>query len=261
MKGTPVIVPEPIEQIVIVSDCTDLAYAEMRGAILRSARSIDSSANPRIEPLLPIADYSVLNAGFALRLIADAYGPNTLLMFVMNSLRERTERIIGRTETGGITFAGTNTGAVGWLLQDYGLSECFELHDPGFVPFGGKYVHAPAAGKALAGVPLSELGNPFSPSLVRRTLPTHGQVVHIDNFGNAKFPLEHAFEQGARLRVECEGWSTRAVYGRRMMEHEDGTWVVYPGSSMDLFEIGEVRGAGLRGTPVKIGSTMHIVQE
>lgn len=249
----------PIERIVIISDCTDIAFAEMRGAIYRNARNEGLRADAIIEPLIPVADFSVLNAGFALRLMAESFGSETLFMFIMNSLAERTERIVGTTTTRGLTFEGTNTGAVGWLIEEFGVASCYELHDPGFVPFGGKFVHAPAVGKIVAGVPLQQLGSPFPAERIRRVLPGDRQIVHIDNFGNAKFRMAAPFKPGQPLKVGASnGWSVEAVSGHRMMEHPDGTWVVYPGSSLDLYELGQVRGAGLRGAGVTIGDTLVI---
>ena len=247
-----------VDRIVIVSDCTDIAFAEMRGSILRSAHEYAPGRPLHIEPLAPVTPFSVLNAGFTLRLMAEAYPTGTLLMFIMNSIRERTERIVGRTKTG-VLFEGTNTGAAGWLVEDLGVEECYELHDPGFVPFGGKFVHAPAVGRLAAGCAMSELGNPFPAERIRRTMPGDGVVVHVDNFGNAKLPLRARFEIGQPLVVTLpDGRRIDAVYGRRMMEHEDGTWVVYPGSSFDLHEVGEVRGAGVLRFGVGPGDALRV---
>jgi len=248
----------PLERVLIISDCTDIAFAEMRGAIYAAARQAGSPA-PRVEPLVPVRPFSVLNAGFVLRLMAESYGSETLLMFIMNSIPERTERIVGRTKDRGLVFEGTNTGAAGWLVDEFGVAECHELHDPGFVPFGGKFVHAPAVGRLMAGAELSTLGSPFPETSIRRVLPAERQIVHIDNFGNAKFRLTGAFEPGQRLRVTTgTGFTVDAVYGRRMMAHPDGTWVVYPGSSLDLHELGQVRRPGLLATGVSVGDVLDI---
>lgn len=248
-----------IERVVVVSDCTDVAFAEMRGQIYKAAAHYNGNCAVRIEPLVPVAHFSVINASFVVRLVAEAYPENTLIMFIMNSVAQRTERIVGRTSQGGIIFEGTNTGAAGWLIEDLGVEECYELTDPGFVPFGGKFVHAPAVGKLAAGAALDELGEPFPAERIRRALPGDGEIVHIDNFGNAKFKLDTAgVEIGDRLTVDIEGELIEAVYGRRMMEHPDNTWVVYPGSSFDLHELGEVRGPGLLRFPVHPGARLTV---
>lgn len=248
------------ERAVVVSDCTDLAFAEMRGAIIGAARAAGMERDPSIEPLVPVSDFSVIAGAFAARMMAEAYDPSTVIMVVINAIPLRTERIVGRLGNG-MVFEGTNTGTFGWLIRDLGIEECFELHDPGFVPFGGKHVHAPAVGRLLAGQSMADLGRPFAPERIRATLPEPGVVVHVDNFGNAKLALDEGFEDGEPLRVRLpDGSSFDAVYGRRMMDHPDGTWVVYPGSSLDLGEIGEVRGPGMRRFAVRPGATVEVTR-
>jgi S-adenosylmethionine hydrolase len=235
--------PVSKKRLVIVTDCTDVAFAEIRGAVFRHCGETDFTT----EPLVPVETFSIVNAAFVTRLVAEAYPEGTTICVIVNSVVPRTERIIGRTRVKNLIFEGTNTGAFGWLLKDFGCSELYEVTDPGFVPFGGKYVHAPAVGKALSGVPLSDLGSKFALDKVRDVECPPGTVVHRDNFGNIKFPYVDTagFREGAHFLAEfASGSSVRAVYGRRMMEHPTGTWVLYPGSSFDLFEIGQVRSPG-----------------
>lgn len=245
-------------RIVVISDCTDVAFAEMRGAIAKNALRADYV----IEPLVPVYPFSVVNAAFILRLLADSQPEGTILNFIMNSVRERTERIVGTTERGGLIFEGTNTGALGWLIDDFGCREIYELHDPGFVPFGGKYVHAPAVGKMASGVPLAELGKPISIDRVRRYEIAEGEVVHIDNFGNIKFRWElSGYSPGDRLIATINGREIKLVYWVRMMERNDGEWVLYPGSSFGLAEIGQVRGPGMLRLDVAPGDAVAIRPE
>jgi S-adenosylmethionine hydrolase len=242
-------------RVVIISDCTDLAFAEMRGAILQGSGDIDVV----IEPLVPTAPFSVINAAFALRLMADAYPPGTVLSVIMNSLRERTERIVGRTKTKDLVINSANTGTLGWLLDDFGTAELYELNDPGFFPFGGKYVHAPAIGRFLEGAALADLGTSFPLEKVRPTPIGRGTVVHVDNFGNIKFAwgdLNLSF--GERLSARINSMSLEVVWWRRMMERQDGEWVLYPGSSWDLLEIGQVRGPGFTRMSVRPGDVVQL---
>jgi S-adenosylmethionine hydrolase len=245
-----------VRRVVVISDCTDIAFAEMRGAILAAA-----GQDVPIEPLVPVFPFSVVNTGFVLRLMAEAYRESVVLCFIMNSIATRTERIIGSTQDGKIIFEGTNTGAAMWLIEDLGCSELYELHDPGFVPFGGKFVHSPAVGRAATGVPIAQLGNPFPLNRVRDISREAGTIVHIDNFGNGKFtgtfPSE-APRLGERLRVRIGDETLSAVWGRRMMELADGDWVVYPGSSLGLLEIGQVRSSGLNAFDIAPGERIDI---
>ena len=255
--------PLPVK-VVIVSDCTDVAFVEMRAAI--ATTFIETLSNiklsPQIEPLVPCVPFSLTNASFLTRLVAETATPNTLIMVIANFISERTERIIGRTLKKNLFFEGTNTGAFGWLMDDFGMQDCYELYDPGFLPFGGKYVHAPAIGKALAGIPIDVLGTPFPLLKIRRHLPEVGEIVHIDNFGNAKLYIQEiGYSEGEKVLISFQDKHVDnivAVIGKRMMSLPKGTWVIYPGSSLGLFELGQVRKRGLLDLPIEVGTKVII---
>jgi S-adenosylmethionine hydrolase len=242
--------------VVLVSDCCDLAFAEMRGAMWTAA----GGQVLHIEPVVPTHPMSVLNAAFGVRMMAEAYPPGTIITFVVNPLKERTERIVGRTKVKDLFFEGTNTGVAGWLVDDFGCEELYELHDPGFLPFGGKYVHAPAVGRLAAGADLRDLGDPFPLERLRRADRPDRTIVHVDNFGNAKFPWldGDVHNRGARYRVSWPGHNVEAVLWIRMMELDDGEWVLFPGSSLDLWELGQVRGRGIDVRDAPPGTSLTI---
>ena len=250
--------------LIIVSDCTDVAFVEMRCGILATYLGVVGSVvrHAMIEPIVQCVHYSVSNASFLTRLVGEVSPSGAVVMVIMNSLMQRTERIVGRTAERDLIFEGTNTGAFGWLLDDFGCAECYELHDPGFIPFGGKYVHAPAVGRILAGCPLSSLGQLFDPTKIRRYRPQRSEVVHIDNFGNLKLFLNDApGEAGRMVKVAFpSGASVNAVCWTRMMERQTGEWVLYPGSSLGLYELGQVRSAGASSLAVTVGDVATIEQ-
>jgi S-adenosylmethionine hydrolase len=246
-------------QIVVVSDCSDVAFVEIRMAIQRSASAVDPSADVRIEPLVVAQPFAEINGAFLVRLMAELSAPGTLIMCVLNSFPTRTERLVGRTARGDLLFAGANTGTLGWLAEDFGVAECFEIEDPGFVPFGGKSIHAPTVGALAAGRPLADVGKPFPADAIRRTPAGEGVIVHVDNFGNAKFAFQaDGLRPGDRLKVTVCGQTFEAVYGSRMMDYEDASWVVYPGSSLGLHELGQVRSRGLLNYACGAGHALHI---
>ena len=139
-------------KVVVLTDCVDVAWQEIRGSIYSNCDDYDVC----IEPVVPVDSYSIVNVNFLVKLIAEIYPPNTIICVIVNPLKLRTERIVGRTKRKDLIFEGTNTGAFSWLIKDFGCEELYELYDPGFVPFGGKYVHAPAVGKIASGVPINE---------------------------------------------------------------------------------------------------------
>lgn len=224
-------------KVVIITDCTDVAFLEIRGAIYSNTINDEYE----IEPIVEVKEYSIENASFLVRLIAEIYPKGTVINVVVHPSKIRGERVVGRTANKEIVFEGTNTGAFGWLIEDLGCNELYELHDPGFVPFGGKYVHAPAVGKILSGIPLNMLGREFNKSLIRDVKRDKGTILHIDNFGNVKFVGDIEGEDGDRFIVRINDKEYPAVFCTRMMEREDGELVVYPGSSMGFPEIGIVR--------------------
>ena len=236
----------------------------MRQAIYSSFAAVagDTAPLPHIEPLVECQQFSLTHVSFLTRLVAEVAPPGTVIMVIANFITERTERLIGVVEHKQVFFEGTNTGAFGWLIEDLGIHECFELEDPGFVPFGGKFVHAPAIGRVLAGTPLQDLGRPFGKEKIRSHRLIPGEIVHIDNFGNAKiFLRDLKFPLGAHLVVEFPDSNLppiTAVLGTRMMEHPASAWVVYRGSSLGLYELGRVRERGFLDLPIKVGAHVQL---
>lgn len=226
-------------KVVIITDCVDVALLEIRGAI----HSYSNNAEYEIEPIVEVDNFSIVNTSFLFDLIVKAYPAGTVICIVVNPSQLRTERIIGRLKEKDIIFDGTNTGALGHVIKKYGCEELYEIHDEGFVPFGGKYVHAPTVGRILAGAKLNELGNPFDVSKIRDVDISEGSILHIDNFGNIKMRGElHNAQNGDTYLLTINDKVVRAVYWKRMMERQDGEIVIYPGSSFGLPEVGIVRG-------------------
>lgn len=243
-------------KVVVLTDCIDVAWQEIRGSIYSNADKYDV----QIEPVVPVDSYSIVNVNFLVKLIAEIYPKNTIICVIVNPLKLRTERIVGRTKKKNIIFEGTNTGAFSWLVKDFGCAELYELFDPGFVPFGGKYVHAPAVGKIASGVPISELGNKFDINKLRHVEMREGTVMHIDNFGNLK--LFHRFEKepqnGDIFEIKFNNQTINVTYNKRMMEKNDGDIIIYPGSSFGFTEIGIVRGHFSTKYNIKNGDVVEV---
>lgn len=244
------------KKVVVLTDCIDVAWQEIRGSIYSNCNEYDIC----IEPVVPVDSYNIINANFLVRLIAEIYPEGTIICVIVNPLKLRTERIVGRTKKKSLIFEGTNTGAFSWLIQDFGCEELYELYDPGFVPFGGKYVHAPAVGKIAGGVPINKLGNIFDLSKIRHIHMKEGTIIHIDNFGNIK--IFHKFKKepknGDKFLISINNYKLEIIYNKRMMEKKDGEIVIYPGSSFGYTEIGIVRDHFSSKYKVKIGDIVKI---
>jgi len=239
------------KRIVFITDCTDAAYNELRGVILDNIKNEEIT----IEPVVSVVPFSIINGNFVLRLMADAYPKGTVFSIILNPSKERPARLIGRTKKKGFYFMGANTGVFTWFFRDFGIEELYELNDPGFFPFGGKYVHAPAIAQIAMGKPLNKLGHLFDIKKVVKLDITEGTIVHIDNFGLMKFVGElTGLNEGDKVNVSVNGKTLRAVYVKRMMSRETGEWVIYPGSSFGLPELGKVRENGAKELNAKIGN-------
>lgn len=240
------------KRIVFITDCTDIAYNELRGVILDIIKDKDKEIG--IEPVAPVAPMSIVNGNFILRLMAEAYPEGTIFSVILNPLKERPARLIGKTKKKNFYFMGANTGVFTWFFRDFGIEELYELHDPGFFPFGGKYVHAPAVAQIAMGKPLKKMGKPFDIEKVVKLSIPEGTIVHIDNFGLMKFVSNlTGLNEGDRVKVNINGRVIQAVFAKRMMSRETGEWVIYPGSSLSLPELGKVRENGAKDLNVKIG--------
>jgi len=238
------------KRIVFITDCADVAYNELRGVILDNIKNDEII----IEPVVSVATFSIIDGNFVLRLIAEAYPKGTVFSIILNPSKERPARLIGKTKKKDIYFMGANTGIFTWLFRDFGVEELYELNDPGFFPFGGKYVHAPAVAQIAMGKPLKDMGHPFDiEKIVKIDIPV-GTIVHSDNFGLMKFTGElTGLNEGDKLEVIVNEKTLKAVYAKRMMSRETGEWVIYPGSSFGLPELGKVRENGAEQLKAKIG--------
>lgn len=105
--------------------------------------------------------------------------------------------------------------------------------------FHGRDLFAPAAAHLAAGVPLAELGEPLAPeALVRRPLPRperradawHGEVIHIDRFGNLVTSLRGADLDGRRWLLRVAGVTVEGLHDTFASVPERSP-VAYVGSS------------------------------
>lgn len=239
--------------IVIITDCSDIAYSEIRATILREITDSDV----QIEPVIAVKPFSILHGNFSLRLMAENYPPGTIFSVILNPMQKRPARLLGRTRKGDFIFMGANTGVFTWLFRDFGISELYEYTDPGFLPFGGKYVHAPAIAKIASGISLSNLGSVFPHEDVLSLNIDSGTIVHIDNFGLIKFTGNlDGSRDGDKFQISIKDKTLQAIYTTRMMGNPDGTWVIYPGSSFGLPELGLVRENGAKVLGVKEGDVI-----
>lgn len=245
--------------LVNITDCVDIAASELYAVLLHEAGHESEIIIPPIVPISP--EFSVINANFAVRLMADSYPANSVLMTTINAEKIRPMNVIGRTKERNIIFIGRNMGSFDWLTRDFGCSELYDLsrYNKGkFISFAGKYITAKIAAAAAQGAPLRELGDPISPDTIKRLDLTTGTIVHIDNFGMMKFIGDLGIvEIGDNFEVNINNLKLKAVYNPRMMSCETGDWVLFPGSSYGMFELGQVRDLGAKKIGIRVGDVLR----
>lgn len=245
--------------LVNITDCVDIAASELYAVLVREVEGMPDVAVPPITPISP--EFSVINTNFAVRLMADSYPENSVLMTTINAEKTRPMNVIGRTKERNIVFIGRNMGSFDWLTRDFGCAELYDLtkYNAGnFISFAGKYVTAKVAAAAARGAALSELGEAIDPQRIVRLDLKKGTIVHIDNFGMMKFFGD--FEPGpagTKYEVKINDHAFSATYEPRLMSLETGEWAFFPGSSYGLYELGQARALGGRSLGIKVGDVIE----
>jgi S-adenosylmethionine hydrolase len=249
-------------KVFIVSDCTDIAINEIRCSIYQHT-SLDSEFE--IEPAINVEPFNLVHCSFQTRLIAEIAPPNSIIYVVCNPIQEQTERIIGLTSKSNLTFIGRNTGVFGWLTEDFGIKELLEINDPGFLPFGGKFIYPELIGKILSNSNISGETKNIEISKIRSTPIVESQILHIDNFGLLKINLFNIFfslnniQLDDTVELEINGTKIEVVYTNRMMDKKTGTWTIYKVSSLNgLLEVGKVRENGNKELKAIVGDIIKI---
>ncbi len=236
-----------MKNIVIFTDCTDIAYHELYHHLNHALRQ-NAIFDRTIAPMVAVKHFSVLNAAFCLRLIADCVcHSETVFLVIVHGVASNPARIFGQTKSG-LTFIGNNSGYFQWLLDDFGLNVLYENHinrDMNGRSFGGKYVQVPTTVQIVSGVKFDQIGMLKEATFLNPYPIAEGTVVHIDNFGLIK--IKSTFQENLKpndlLSISINGqYRLNAKFSNKMKQEPDGTWVLYPGSSLDgLPELGCVR--------------------
>lgn len=234
-----------MRKVVVFSDCIDIAYNEIY-EILSNGFEEHNLTDIQIAPLVALQPFSIVQTAFSLRLMAELCKPGTLFLVIMYGSGQNPQRIFGQTRHG-ILFVGRNAGYFNWMLEDFGLQSLYVTRLDEKVPkrtFGGKYIQAPTTVQLLASESLEDIGDRVDPSFLMPYEIPKGTVVHVDNFGLMKMKSSPiVYPEGTPLRIYVNGtYKFDAIFTEKMKRQPDGTWVIYPGSSLNhLPELGRVR--------------------
>ena len=233
-------------KVVIISDCTDISYNELYQTLCYELDQ-NNMDDVQIAPLVPVKNFSIENTAFAVRIMAEICSPGTIFLVVVNGTNNNPERIFGRLKNG-IIFVGNNSGYFNWLFDDVGIDTVFKNNidrTKNKKSFGGKHVQAPTVAKLLSGIPFQAIGEPFNVESISNYKIPIGTVVHCDNFGLMKImsPKIIDLNESEQVNIFINGeYKCKAVFSTTMKSLADGTWVLFPGSSLDSIpELGKVR--------------------
>jgi S-adenosylmethionine hydrolase len=236
-----------MRRIVVVTDCKDVSFSEMCGRMHGEADAL--GARIHIEQVVPVENFSEINAAFLTRLIAENYPPGTVIYTLVSkshNLRNLHDVIWGETLTGHI-FIGSNFGYFGWLARDLGVKRLFELKSVPQTSFSGKTYIAPIVARIAAGDESDFILHPYDEEDIDDVDVSNGAVVHIDNFGNIKvMDCVGELEDGDILEFSLNGiviGHGKHIRTQIYLEQEQGCVVLYRSTSFDhMVDLGMVRG-------------------
>ena len=273
-----------MKHIILITDCVGVATEQVKARISKILGENNLDYKLYCAFTTP---FQITNGMFLSKLLSDEVpdGENTLYLAILNPLKEKPKRIFGKLKNNS-WFVGADTGVFSLLFKEKGISELWEIKNPGHYPFGGLYVHTVAAANLLCGKDKKLIGDPLNPNDVKIYNLKEGEVVHIDNFGLSKIWLRGVdlmleedtpvlikiYNPNGELKKEVKG-----VYSNRMMNYEDEKVLVYPGSSLlnskfeednetyrrsGLIEIGLVRNPeSSKILNIQLGDTIKIIKD
>lgn len=263
------------KNIIIVTDCKDIALEQVK------ARLTSVLPNDLLTFFdLLVSPFQIKNGLFLSKLISEEipHGEDTLFLAIVNPLKTKPKRIFGKLKNG-TWFVGADTGIFSLLFEEFGIKEVYEGKNQKHYPFGGLHVHTVTAGRLLNNGSKEELGNKISEGKIVRLIPSRGEVMHIDNFGLIKIWAkidEFNFVEGDKVKIKLVNSNRifEGIFSNRMMNYEDNTLIVYPGSSLldkskfnsseeyrksGLIEIGLVRNSNsARELGISLGDIIEI---
>jgi S-adenosylmethionine hydrolase len=221
------------KNIAIITDCKDIALEQIKAKLTFILPDVKLNFFNVI-----VSPFQINNGLFLSKLISDEipHGGNTLFLTIVNPLKEKPRRIFGRLKNG-TWFVSADSGIFSLLFSEFGIEAVYEAKEQRHFPFGGLHVHTAIAGKLLCETPEEELGIPISENTIKKIMPKNGEVVHIDNFGLIKIwnricDFDFLENDKVKLRVANANKTFEAIFSNRMMNFEDNTLVIYPGSSL-----------------------------
>lgn len=227
------------KNIVIVTDCKDIAIEQVKGRLVKFLSNDKININ-FFHVFVP--PFQVNSGLFLSKLISDEipHGKDTLFLAIVNPLKTKPKRIFGNLNNGTL-FVCADTGIFSLLFNEFGIENVWKGKNQEHYPFGGLHMHTVTAGKLLKGIDEEKIGIKISSEDVKKLKPKKGEIVHIDNFGLIKIwskTENFNFKEGSKVKIKILNSKgnlikkLEGIYSNRMMNYADNSLIVYPGSSL-----------------------------
>ena len=271
----------------IITDITDASYNEMY-AIIHSISERLSETPINIAPFTPVKEYSITHGAFLTRLMAKNYINPVVLYTNVSPHPTHNTDVIGRTKKKDIIFVGANTGVFDWLVKDYGLAELVQITKRKPFIVGGEFIYLPGekppenfdkrfsnitehltfaahtilgsiASAVTVGMDFKLFGEERDRSFIVKHEIKNGEIVHIDNFGNAKIYGTIGVTEGQGLLIlKDDKKIAQGVYiTGRMMSQPTGSYVIYPSTSLtNMVDMALIRGDARKSLKLNIGDVL-----
>lgn len=223
-----------------------------------------------------IAPQNILEGALTLARTVPYYPPGTVHIAVIDPGVGTARRPIA-ARAGESFLVGPDNGLFSFLLQkawkEQAEVEIVHLDQPRYwLPdvsssFHGRDIFAPAGAHLARGVPLSELGTPIKdPVLISLPAPRrgptgwHGEVVHIDSFGNLSTNLDrsHLPSSGA-IAIRIADQTIQAL-SHSFGDGHPGDLVAFIDSSGKL-AVAVVNGSAARRLQAGIGQPVELLEQ
>lgn len=241
-----------------------------------------------ISPFTPVKEFSITQGAFLTRLMAKNYINPVVLFTNVSPHQEYKTDVIGKTKNKDIIFVGANTGVFDWLVRDFGLEYLVQITKRKPYIVDGELVYLPgedapadydsrflnksehltfaahtilgAIAVALSfGIDYRKFGETRDSDFIVPLDIKSGEIVHIDNYGNAKIYGSVDFNPDTELKIlKDDKLVAEGTYiNGRMMSRPTGSYALYPSTSLpNMVDLALIRGDACKELGLKIGDVL-----
>jgi hypothetical protein len=257
--------PAPVSRRPIVTLTSDFGTRDFYVSAMKAVLIRHCEHVRLIDVTHEVPRHDILCGSITLERAIDGFPPGTVHLAVIDP-GVGTDRRILMTQLNGQTVVCPDNGLMTWPLRRLGSGKIWHLtwrpKTPPSNTFHGRDIMAPAAGMIAAGVPLEDLGAPIDDPILLEVAPAKagtpvGQIIHIDQFGNATTNVGHEALAGFANKVI-------RIRNRTVGKMRRTYWDVAPGKplalvgSSGLLEIAVRDGSAEKSLKLKVGDEVKV---